>query len=382
MIANLPAYDVSLTRGFLPAQDPPARLPPAFEPWEAAAAEMPALLMSGRARARLAALPCLDASGLNGAELERAMQVLSVLGNAYVWATPVADSRLPPPLARPWWKVAARLDRPPIIAHATLVLNNWRRLDPAGSLALDNLDTQLLFLGGLDERWFYLVTVAVEAAGAPGLVALISALEAAATQDEPCLMTHLDALAVSLRAMLDALRRMPEQCDPYIFYHRVRPYLSSWPEPGVIYEGVDETPWLFSGGSAAQSALLQALDAGLGIRHDSPFLRDMRRYMPRGHRRLIADLEASASLRDYLTGRDALPGGVIDAYDGCVELLDQFRRTHLEYSVRYISRQAGQGEARGTGGTDFVPLLSAARKSTRQAAIGRPADSTGKPSEN
>jgi indoleamine 2,3-dioxygenase len=319
----------------------------------------------------LAALPCLDPSALAGADLDRAMQVLSLLGNAYVWAAPEPALRLPPPIARPWWAVAARLDRPPIIAHAELVLRNWRRLDPAGPLALDNLDTQLLFLGGLDERWFYLVTVAIEAAGGPGLAALLAALEAAATGDGPGLGVHLNALAGSLRAMLAALRRMPEQCDPYIFYHRVRPYLASWPEPGVIYEGVDETPRRFSGGSAAQSSLIQALDAGLGIRHDSPFLRDMRRYMPRPHRRLVEVLEASPSLRDYLTAGPP-PGALIDAYDGCVELLDQFRRAHMEYSVRYISRQAA-GEARGTGGTDFVPLLSGARKATRRAAIRRPA---------
>ena len=44
--------------------------------------------------------------------------------------------------------------------------------------------------------------------------------------------------------MMVTLRRMPEFCDPYIYYHRVRPYIHGWKNNpavpnGVIYDGVE-----------------------------------------------------------------------------------------------------------------------------------------------
>ena len=40
------------------------------------------------------------------------------------------------------------------------------------------------------------------------------------------------------------MNRMPEKCDPFIYYNRVRPYIFGWKNnpatpDGVIYEGVD-----------------------------------------------------------------------------------------------------------------------------------------------
>jgi indoleamine 2,3-dioxygenase len=163
---------------------------------------------------------------------------------------------------------------------------------------------------------------------------------------------------------------MPEQCDPHIFFYRIRPFLSSWPRPGVIYEGVSEQPQLMAGGSAAQSSLLQALDAGLGVRHTGRFLREMRGYMPPPHRRFVEVLENGRSLQAVvLENKESYPT-LAAHFNTCIQLLDSFRQTHLEYSVRYISHQAAdKASAIGTGGTDFVPLLSQARKDTRAAQI-------------
>lgn len=74
---------------------------------------------------------------------------------------------------------------------------------------------------------------------------------------------------------------MYENCDPYIFYWKVRPYLAGWQNEdrlpdGLIYEGVDGNDELgnpihrkYIGGSAGQSALIQALDTVLQIEHHS-----------------------------------------------------------------------------------------------------------------
>jgi len=372
---DLAAFGVDPVRGFLPADDPLERLPASFEICERVAADVPALLMTGRLRPTLEALPLLGVERLEDEmQLERAMLLLSVLGNAYVWAGPEPARTLPRAVAVPWCGLAEKLGRPPIAAHPSTVLFNWRRLDKAGPIELDNLAALQLFLGGIDEQWFYLTAVAIEAKGAPALGALVAAQQAAADGRADDLAAHLETIASALVEVHEVLERIPEKCDPYIFYHRVRPYLSGWPEPGVIYEGVSDAPRLCAGGSAAQSPLIQALDAGLGVRHTgaetSPFLMEMRSYMVAAHRRFIEALEAGPSVRQFVLHHAARCPALSERYNACIGGLDRFRKKHMELAVRYITHQAPKpGEAKGTGGTDFVPFLSKARKETGEHSI-------------
>lgn len=54
---------------------------------------------------------------------------------------------------------------PPLLTHTSLVLHNWHRLDPSGPIRTGNLACNCRFLGGLDETWFYIATVEIEARG-------------------------------------------------------------------------------------------------------------------------------------------------------------------------------------------------------------------------
>ena len=372
---DLAAYRVNPVRGFLPAEDPLERLPADFDAWERIAPDVPALLMTGRLRPALEALPLLNVEPLQDEmQLERAMLLLSVFGNAYVWAGPEPARTMPRAVAVPWCRLAERLGRPPIAAHPSTVLFNWRRVDKTGPIELDNLATLQLFLGGMDEQWFYLTAVVIEAKGAPALGALVTAQQAVAGGRADDLAARLETIASALARVYEVLERIPEKCDPYIFYHRVRPYQTGWPEPGVIYEGVSEAPRMCTGGSAAQSPLIQALDAGLGIKHrgseTSPFLMEMRSYMVTGHRRFIEALESGPSVRQFVLDRAAQCPGLVDRYNACIRELDRFRKKHMELAVRYISHQApNPDEAKGTGGTHFVSFLSKARKETEEHTI-------------
>lgn len=203
---------------------------------------------------------------------------------------------------------------------------------------------------------------------------MVAAQAAAAAGHIAGVVRQLEMITTVLAEMHTLLLRMPEKCDPYIFFHRIRPFLAGWEAPGLVYEGVSETPQQFAGGSAAQSSLLQALDAGLGIAHHDdetrPFLLEMRRYMPPPHRRFIESLEAGPSLRHFaLVQRDRHPA-LYERYNDCVQGLDKFRKAHLEIAVRYILHQTpDQGAVKGTGGTSFVPFLSKARRETRKGLI-------------
>lgn len=80
------------------------------------------------------------------------------------------------------------------------------------------------FLGGQDEEWFVLIHVAIEAAAVPGLAAVAVAQEAAGADRPDALAEALLAMASTLETLNSILSRMPERCDPYIYFRRVRPY--------------------------------------------------------------------------------------------------------------------------------------------------------------
>jgi len=372
MLSN---YRVNLVTGFLPEQDPLTSLPPYFEPWERVAKHLSASLMTGKLRTTLDNLPILDMQRLDDEpQIHRAMLLLTVFGNAYVWGEINPVLKIPKGVAIPLWQVAERLGLPPIVAHAHMALQNWQRLDLSQPVTLDNLAALQLFLGGLDEQWFYMVTVAIEAEGGPAMEALIAAQAAVEEKAVDVLVEKLNALEKVMTRMLAVLNRMVEKCDPYVFYHRIRPFVAGWPAPGIIYEGVSETPQQFIGGSAAQSPLIQALDAGLGIRHSKletqQFLNEMRNYMLPAHRTFIETLESETSIRSFIESQHQASPSVVDQYNACLKVLDAFRQKHIELSVRYILHQAkDQCDVKGTGGTTFVSLLSESRKETKAGFI-------------
>ena len=271
-------------------------------------------------RGVVAAMPELAAAALDGdRERRRAMVLLSYLGHAYVWGESEPVAALPRQLAVPWAAVADALGRPPVLSYASYALDNWRRLDREGAIALGNIALLQNFLGGIDEEWFMLVHVEIETAAAPGLQALLGAAAAAAAGDLDALEAQLAMLAASLGRMHATLSRMPERCDPYIYFHRVRPYIHGWRDhpalpDGVVYGGVDAfggEPQRFRGETGAQSSIVPAIDATLGVAHGenilAAYLREMRDYMPPAHRRFVAHLEEASRVARDGRGRGSCP---------------------------------------------------------------------------
>ena len=159
-------------------------------------------------------------------ECRTAMRILSFAGHAYVWEVPEQPAAaLPKQLAVPWHEVANRLGRPPVLSYASYALDNWKRLDPAKPVELDNIVLRQNFLGGLDEEWFVVVHVQIERQAGPGLAGLVQAMQGAVNNREEDVLLGLRALAQAQTAMRDTLLRMKERCDPYVYYTRVRPYI-------------------------------------------------------------------------------------------------------------------------------------------------------------
>ncbi len=382
---RLEDYEVDIERGFLPSQDPLPRLPdPYYEPWEAIAHDLPKLLVAGRIRRAVHSLPLLSTERLSTeAEWRRAMLVLSYIGHGYVWNGDEPPQSIPPNLAIPWHKVSERLGRPPVLSYASYALDNWRRLDRNEPIALGNIALLQNFLAGLDEEWFILIHVDIEARASEALRVIPDALESAERGNIRALTRQLETVAHTLEAMYATLARMPEACDPYIYYNRVRPYIHGWKNNpalpnGLIYEGVEayrEQPQMFRGETGAQSSIIPTLDGLLGIEHaDDPlrtYLMEMRFYMPPAHRRFIEAVETRSKVRQCVLESD--DRNLRYAYNACVEGVQRFRALHLEYAAQYIYKQQAKSAKNptkvGTGGTPFMRYLKKHRDESAQHKV-------------
>jgi indoleamine 2,3-dioxygenase len=386
MSTCIAAPELNRERGFLPPQDPLPRLPQVFDAWENIALNLPKLFVSDHLRPTLEALPPFPLDAISTErERERAMVMLSYLGHAYVWGEAKPPEILPKRLAVPWYAVAQSLGRPPVLSYSSYALHNYFRFNPAREVECGNTGLIQNFLGGIDEEWFILIHVDIERRAASGLAVLYECVDAANSRQAERLETLLAVVQSSIASMYATLKRMPEFCDPYVYYHRVRPYIHGWKNhpllpQGLVYEGVEAyggRPQQFRGETGAQSAIVPALDAMLGIHHKEDMLRtyllEMRTYMPPSHRDFIESLEAGGSVRPFVqqSGRSQLIG----LYDACVDGVQQFRSLHLEYAAAYIFRQAQKDtknpHAVGTGGTPFMPYLTKHRDETAAHHLGQ-----------
>ncbi|MCC6769993.1 MAG: hypothetical protein IT360_02175 [Gemmatimonadaceae bacterium] len=369
---SLERYAVDPNHGFLPGIPPLRELPAPFAPWEAIVPDMSALIRSRRLRRALERLPLLDAAALQtSAERERGMLLLSHFVNGWVWGGAEPHLRIPAAVAVPLCALAETLGRPPIAHYASMTLNNWQLLDPSAPLSIDNARTQVNFLGGVDEDWFFIASMGVELAGAPLLPIVAAADRASRDASDGELARELEAYANGMDAVLQALHRIREWCNPATYYLRVRPYVTGWPAPGAVYEGVSEEPKKYLGGSAAQSSLLQVFDALLGLAHpDVPagkYLRAVRDYMPPLHRAFVEDIERSSRVRDRAIA-GAAP--LRDAYNASLAQMERFRDAHMQLAHDFIIRPSGENSAHeGTGGTALNTFLRGAQGTTTAAKL-------------
>ena len=370
--------------GYLPAYEPAQSLSAGNEEWDQYGKDLPKLLMGTNFRARVRALPSFNVAALKGeAEIQRAMLVLSYIGQAYQWSENSAATLMPSNLAKPWFEVGKLVGRPPILSYQSYASDNWRRFDKSGPIECGNIGLLQCFLGGQDEEWFILIHIEIEKKAGKALKAIEDAQAAVVGNDADQVENALTNLRTALAAMYAVLDRMPERCDPYIYFHRVRPYIFGWRNnpslpDGVIYEGVDEYKGIgqkFRGETGAQSAIIPAMDGVLGIEHERDELRgylmEMRTYMPPKHVAFIEAVEAGPSVRNFVTS--AQRSSLTSVFNECVELVANFRAMHLEYAGRYIHAQAqatpGNPSAVGTGGTPFMTYLRKHRDETKKQTL-------------
>ncbi len=382
-LATLAAYGVTAERGFLcPYDAPSVGLDGDLVEARDLALRLPEILPTGAVRTVIEALSVVPPdriAELDDVQARMAMVHYSFLAQAYIWGAEAPAAHLPAAVAVPIVALADRLGQQPLLQYSGYVLDNWGLLDPAKGVSLDNIYMIQKFAAGTDEAWFVLVHVAIEARAGAAL-ALFGPLIEAAAQGDAAEAERLLGRIVAIWAEINALfDRMPEQCDPYIYFRRVRPYIHGWKDnpalgAGVVYEGVARfagAPQAFRGQTGSQSSVVPSMDALLGVGHAADplrtFLDELHIYRPPGHRRFIDDVRSQSHVRAFVAraGRR----GLTQAYNAAVQAVADFRSRHLEYAASYINSQgrksAGNDTEIGTGGTPFMKYLKKHRDETK-----------------
>ena len=279
--------------------------------------------------------------------------------SAYVYADPQNPAKkLPAGIAVPLVQLSHFVERPPLLTYASYILANWHVNNPQQGMTVDNMSIIQSFVGGEDEQGFILVHADIEARATEALSGIKTAIHASKTGDMDAVIDGLYHVSASISEMMATFNHMTEKCNVEVYYHHIRPYIFGFNH--VVYEGVAEfegKPQSYRGQSGAQSSIIPALVAGLGLEHEQSALTQhltvMHDYMPKPHREFITTMTKN-NIRAFIM-RNRKHADLRAAYNTSLESLLAFRRLHMTIAYSYVAEKVKNPV--GTGGTLFMDWL-------------------------
>ena len=317
--------------------------------------------------------------------LLRARQVLTFILHFYIHSIPKLSPlpiHIPSSLSAPLRTVSEYLGLPPICTYSDTICYNYSL--PGHADNLEDFSIHSTFSSTLDEAHFYRIQAMIEHRGTRAMPLMKSIISAVRDSQLHPVSTYLDQLANVVNELTEILLNIRTDCDPAVFYSRVRVWFSGGKLVYCLEDGESiAEEWM--GASAAQSSIIQALDAFLGIEplthkpHERfdvqssdgskmAFLARMRLYLPADHRAFLEELDLfGRQMRSFILDHpDREPAGrTLEAYNRVIEALQKFRSGHIRIVALYVSAQQRKGEnSNGTGGTSGVQFLKSIRDQT------------------
>jgi len=322
--------------------------------------------------------------------LLRARQVLTFILHFYIHSIPKpspAPIHIPSSLSIPLRAVSDHLGLPPICTYSDTICYNYSIPGfPAGP---EDFSIHSTFSSTRDEVHFYRTQAMIEYRGTRAMSSMKSVISAVDGSRLQQVSTHLDQLASVVDELTEILTNLRTDCDPAVFFNRIRVW---FPGGKLIFELGDgksiEEEWM--GSSAAQSSIIQALDAFLGIeplthkpqeRYDvkpsdgskMAFLARMRLYLPADHRAFLEELgRFGQQMRSFILNHPdrEQATGTTEAYNRVIDAMQKFRSGHIRIVALYVTTQQRKGEkSGGTGGTSGVQFLKSIRDQTVQGRM-------------
>ena len=396
---------VSAGNGFLPSAAPLTELPVTSElnlQLNQIAKSLPEFMQKKSLRAAIDHLNAtfsntsIALDNDNQQQKHVATLLLTMLAQAYVWEDIDKPSQtIPAVIAKPLYQLCKQEQRFPTLTYADYILYNWRLKNADQGFVPENIEPILTFTGTKDEAWFIKIHVAIEAAASAALVAAFQAHQLSntmmsgsaylcdANKEKECILLF-GKIQQSLQTATAVLKRMYEECRPDYFWNTLRLYLNGWEkvkslngaEVGVRFDGVatkDKLPsHSYKGSSGAQSSIIPALDAALGVRHEIngmfKTLLEFKSYMPMEHQTFISVL--SRGKIDTAVRRSGSKE-MFSAWESAVKQIGLFRGGHMSLVMQYLHSPAAKTgikpeEIVGTGGTPITEYLGGRHQTTQE----------------
>ena len=317
--------------------------------------------------------------------LLRARQVLAFMLHFYIHSLPKPSpttTHVPPSLSIPLRAVSEQLGLPPICTYSDTICYNYSISGCADDL--EDFSIHSTFSSTPDEVHFYRTQALIEHRGARAMPLMRSIISAVGGSYLRPVSAYLDQLADVVDELTEILMNVRTDCDPAVFYNRIRVW---FPGGKLAYDLEDgesiEEEWM--GSSAAQSSIIQALDAFLGIeplthrpqeKYDvqpsdgskMAYLARMRLYLPNSHRAFLEELsrfgqQMRAFILDHPDREQSAE--TMEAYNKVIDAMQKFRGGHIRIVGLYVTAQQRKGEkSSGTGGTSGVQFLKSIRDQT------------------
>ena len=290
--------------------------------------------------------------------------------------------RIPPSLSIPLRAVSDSLGLPPICTYSDTICYNYSI--PGFANNLEDFTIHSTYSSTRDEVHFYRTQAMIEYRGAEAMPLMKSIISAVGDSYLRPVAAYLDRLANVVDDLTEILENVRTDCDPATFFSRIRVW---FPGGKLVFDLDDgesvEEEWM--GSSAAQSSIIQALDAFMGIeplthkpqeKYDAQpsngskmaFLARMRLYLPADHRAFIEELNRfGQQMRTFILDHPdrERAAQTTEAYNRVIEAIKKFRSGHIRIVALYVTAQQRKGEkSKGTGGTSGVQFLKSIRDQT------------------
>lgn len=354
-------FDLS-KHGFLRDESTPLTMRPPYDTYVNIANQLKELIESHKIEEVILSLPLIaidDKTTLS--EYQTLYTMLCLIQASYIWHNGENNhhQKVPMCIAMPLHQVSSYLGIAPILTHGAVDLYNWRLIDENSPFELDNIKSAFTLTGDASEERFYLVMVAIEHEGRL-ILDEANKIPVNASDAIKC----LQVIDSQLDKIMIIMKRMYEKCESHFFYNVLRIFFTGWSNTSLFPNGMEleniGTNFKHGGGSAAQSTLIQVIDAMLGVTHETGFLKDMRSYMPIKHREYVEWVESRPNCKSWIDDDE-----VRRWHSQCIEKLVQFRKIHMGFIHNYILKEAkiiaesnpdkkSALSVEGTGGTKLV----------------------------
>jgi indoleamine 2,3-dioxygenase len=378
---------ISTQKGFLPRADPILNLPPKYDAvnilldkmrWNQPDGSEGLLAKKQLGDAILSELPEIEMDPENDTMLDLALfRDYSFLTSAYLLeechhnflktgSYGLGRSSLPQVLARPFTKLAEKLELKPFMEYnSCYALNNWKKKDKTNGMTINNLEIHRSFINMKSESGFILTHVAINQHGGMLIKSGVDVLQSCEENDRRKFNASLREMRDVMSFMNGEFERMYYESNP-ADYNVFRTFILGivnqpmFPN-GVVYEGCFENkPQYFRGESGANDSIIPFCDNILEITQFLPknpltdILRDFRSYRPKSHQEFLVWTEETAKKINVLEYAKANPESMLYF----LEVADQvraFRHRHWVLTNLYIMNFSKHPVA--TGGSPITTWL-------------------------